>query len=232
MEWYFQKAKEKYNLKTAQGQRDFATFLLKEVARLPSLVEQDFWLKKISKVLDINLEVLRQEMKKNKTHLKTAVTAVVQLSKEKPRKKMLEERLLSLLAFSPDLLSLIIDRVLVEFFSDSQEKDLYLKFIKWYNQDNRMREKSDFSDWLKEEDEEIFNFFVLKELEGTKDFDGWTEEQLEKEIKFVVNSLRQEFLKERRIELSKAMEEAEKKGDREKILELAKAFEEINVQEN
>lgn len=229
--WYFQKAKEKFSLDTAQGRRNFADFIIPEIGRL-SPIEQSFWFKKISSLLDTDERILRELLKKNQPAKGAPETKSSGVLTEKPRKRLLEERLLSLLAVNCETLPEIIDRIEPEMFTDKQDRELYIGFINYYNKYIQKQDKEgwNFAEWVSAHSPELVEPLAFKEMQGCKEFDNWTNNKIEQESKFIMNSLRQEFFKEKRSHLLKLMKEAESAGDKKRIDELSRQFEEINIQ--
>ncbi|MDP3244932.1 MAG: DNA primase [bacterium] len=235
MEWYFAKAEKKCDLSKPQGRREFTEIILPEAGRLPSLVEQDFWLKKVSALLDLSPETLKQEMRrfqpgvvKNAAPTPTKPTIV-----EKSRKRMLEEDLMALMAVFSACWAEVFGRILPDFFSLEKDRALYIKFADYYNVHSfgQPPPASDFGQWLAGQDAEISGNFNIKELQGSRDFDAWDEEKKMAEARFIVNALRREFFKERRTELTKMMRQAELAGDQEAVNRIGREFEEIMAQE-
>lgn len=238
LEWYFAKAEQKCDLSQARGRRDFSEMILPEVARLPSLVEQDFWLKKAGALLDLSPETLKQEMRRFrsadvvKTESRPNVKSAPALA-EKSRRRMLEDNLLALMAVFPSCWHEAFGRILPDFFSLEKDRALYIKFADYYNvkSPGKTTDIPDFSQWLRGQDAEISDNFNVKELQGSRDFEAWDDDKKQKELKFIIEALRQEFFKERRTQLTRLMRQAEASGDKEEVARLTREFEEIMAQE-
>ncbi|NIP32423.1 hypothetical protein GWN26_11085, partial [Candidatus Saccharibacteria bacterium] len=72
MTYYFDQAKEKYNLQDAQGKKEAAKFLLAEIPKLTDKVEQTHWLQELAKLIDVNEQVLRESMPQPKGGVKSS----------------------------------------------------------------------------------------------------------------------------------------------------------------
>lgn len=220
MRWYFKKARKAYNRDSPQGRKDFAIFVLSEIARLSSAVERDFWLKQAADDLNVAQAVIEEEFRQvarvvspirpQPLPQKTAVNAA---SAVLPRRAMLEERLLSLLAAHKEMIARMGKNARAVYFADAPRRALFEKLISP-------------SPVFSPEERGVVD---LLELRGEKDFGDWEEKKLEEEAAHLSGSLRDEHLKERRTELTRAMREAEHSGNRDTMAAISKAFDELNA---
>ena len=62
MEYFFQKNLAGKNLTDPTVRSQVANILLNQIAKLPDVIEQDFWLKKLTGVLDVDITLLRERL--------------------------------------------------------------------------------------------------------------------------------------------------------------------------
>ena len=241
IDWYIQNALNRYNISDAQGRKNFVQVLFPNIARLPSAVEQDFWLQKIAGLLNVDLKIIQEDFKKYKSPRETQTAKITTSTQvtiaKKTRQQILGDRLITTIIAAPDFLPLVISRVTPEMLADGQVRALYIRLIEYYNRENDVNNansdtiKGDFADWLQKNEPNLLSFYNICELESAKDFSDWTQEAIKHEGQFLSQSLRQEFFHLKREELTKLMREAEAKGDRDRIADLTRSFAEINAQE-
>ncbi|OGH80630.1 MAG: DNA primase, partial [Candidatus Magasanikbacteria bacterium RIFCSPLOWO2_02_FULL_44_11] len=65
MEYYFQVAEAKNDLTDVQRKKRVGAFLLEEIARLPDVIEQEHWLRKLSPLVQVDVERLRGSLSKH-----------------------------------------------------------------------------------------------------------------------------------------------------------------------
>ena len=66
MDWYFNKALNNKNLSDPKQKQFVADELLKEIMRIPFAVEQDHWLRELGSKINVDVAVLRENMKQIK----------------------------------------------------------------------------------------------------------------------------------------------------------------------
>ena len=84
MDYYFDKALQSFHLGQVEGKRGFAHFLTAEIARLEDPIEREHWLQKLADIIHVDIGVLRDVMRKQKT--KTPVLSQRQSNLQKPLK--------------------------------------------------------------------------------------------------------------------------------------------------
>jgi len=116
MDFYFDSALASFDKNTPQGKKDIGKIVLPAIKRLPNKIEQSYWLQKLSQQLGVKEEVIIEELKKVKfdnvyapsyaTEIKTKETESRNLTSE-GRKKLLEDKIVSLVIKDPQNLNLI-----------------------------------------------------------------------------------------------------------------------------
>lgn len=231
-EWYFKKSLQLFDLTKPLGKKRCFHFLAEELKYLPSSIEQNFWLEKISQALGVDLAVLKDEYKKFLRKEKKENFTLESNLKETVvnKQKNLEDRLMIILSFAPEFLPRVVDKVFASVFVDPLNKELYLNMLEYYNR-NKNINKKDWQRWVKENNPRLLENLNIKELAGESEFESWTQENLVKELNSLVSRLRQEQLKILKENLIEELKQAEAIGDKEKIFELSRRFEEIISQD-
>lgn len=242
VEYYVEKAQGEYDLNTAHGRSQFANSLLLEIAKLPDLIEQDFWLKKIGELVGIEQGLLREQMKRIKPKVSGAAAVEIESRPAAVRSRidLLSERLLAVFLTSPAQAKEIIGNILPEMLSPRIQQELYTNLNTCYTAYNsrssanaeNLNFRQFWRNWAQKAVPELLSTADILELYADKEFDGWTQSQFEQETKFLISELRREYTKGRRVMLTAKMREAEKAGDQARVQELAREFEALSVQTN
>ncbi|KKU13003.1 MAG: primase protein [Parcubacteria group bacterium GW2011_GWC2_45_7] len=245
MDYYLERATRNFDIKTAKGKSDFANLLMTEIKKLPDLIEQDFWLKKVAEALRVDDKLLREQMARvgnapqPPLKLRKGVTREVPAETNmRPRAELLSERLLALFLAVPQYAESIIEAVLPEMFCPAGNQDLYTQLVQCYTAYNSQGSASagaDFSqfwhNWCVNHAPELSSTAAILELYKDKEFAGWDDIQLRREKNFLTKEIRREYLHKRRFELTEAMRQAEKEDDKAQVAELTREFEALAAQE-
>ncbi len=116
MDFYFDSALASFDKNTPQGKKDIGKIVLPAIKRLPNKIEQSYWIQKLSQQLGVKEEVIIEELKNVKfdnvyapsyaTEIKPKETESRNLTSE-GRKKLLEDKITSLIIKDPQNLNLI-----------------------------------------------------------------------------------------------------------------------------
>ena len=231
MEWYFERSLKNKNLQNPKDKQQVANELLPEIALLPYAVEQDHWLRELANHLHVEVEILREDMKKeHKTVKETSHHAaqqprvVVQVPEVLTRQELLLEQLLALLLRFPDKLVSILMDIDEKYLSTSRYLALYQELKIRYTNNNSIHSEdirelstsSTFSSLI-----DVLLLYGEKEFFAIK---SGEEQTLAKNLK---EQLYFEWKKEERSRLMQEIEVAEKKGDRVRLEQLLTEFQKI-----
>ena len=103
MDFYFESARLKYDLQSAEGKTRTAKMLLPILKRIPNAIELAHWRQKLAELLKIKEEDVAEELKKSRSAVRPDYEAKVLTDAPEPlavprsRKEILEERVVSLL---------------------------------------------------------------------------------------------------------------------------------------
>lgn len=149
MEYYLEKASVRFDIKTANGRSQFANTLLKEIVKLPDLVEQDFWMKRISEMAHVEEATLREQiLRLSKKQGATALAGqagreqvgvpkeIPSSSSKKSRHELLSDRLLAVILADSSNTDKIIDAILPQMLMPSMLQELYTKLVLCYTEYN------------------------------------------------------------------------------------------------
>ncbi|MDO8505948.1 MAG: DNA primase [bacterium] len=245
MEYYIERAGKQFKINTAHGRSQFTNMLLAEIKKLPDLVEQDFWLKKIAEAAGTEVRLLNEQMKKS------GITPSPGLSTSskppsprgrgegeggpRPRFELISERLLALMLVVPKIQMNIIAAVLPEMLSPPPLQALYTSIVACYtayNSNSSVPSGTNFRQFWRNWAAQLvpaapdtISTADILELYGDKEFEGWDSAQSGKETQFLLSELRREYIKRHRNELALLMKKAEQEDNSARVNELAREFE-------
>jgi len=250
MDYYFDSAFSAFNKETAVGKKEIGKIVLPAIRRLSNKIEQSYWVQKLSQKLDISETAVLAELDRVKydtLNTEEKFSGITTDSKQEKvlssenRKKLLEEKIISLVLKNPENLNLIEDRHyplfsvktknflegLKKFIAEqknvtspeekdalleNKEKDFKAIFADIIS-DNSLKEESGFKLDLK-----IFlsEFYLRAEVEY--------EEDGREEIELCILQLKNINLKEKLNKVSSDIKEAEKARDFQKVDNLIEEF--------
>ncbi len=226
MEWIYQHAFEQFNESTPDGKKQIAQFVLNECRHIPHPVEQDAWITKLAKDLDVSPEALRNALSNalHKLSKKERMRTPNQESESKKEVKLednqpnsnqqIEERWLAAVILDPNL------------YHDINVNWAFPPHIKLYNY---LKSKYDSSvQATEEEDEEINKLINYLTIVADKEFEDQSKIGLAKEFTNAEQRLVDQSTKTSMNDLETQMREAERKGDQKRIQELLAQFQNLN----
>lgn len=247
MDYYIDKAQINFDIGTAHGRSQFVHGLLSEIKKLSDAVEQDFWIKRISELAKVDEKLLRSQMGSGlaKAAADTPLKGGYEnLSTQpaRPRAELISQRILSLFMVAPTYSEEIISSVLPEMLSPKAHQDLYVKLVECYTTYNSIRHSNagpstsvggaDFRqfwhDWASKMAQEVLSTADILELYGDKEFEGWSDHEFKREVVFICDELRREYVRVRRQAIASDMRAAEKEGNYARVKELTREFTELS----
>ena len=223
MDFYFNRAFSLYDINKVDGKKKAGDYLLKKIHSLQNKIEQEFYLKELSKKIDVSESTLKSILEKLKSHNEISY----QYFEEKETKpvidkfKIIEENTIGLILKFKQLD--FLDKICPECFSNPYTKELFLKIKQ---EDYKNFDIKKFKETLTKELKEYIDFLIFK-IE-TK-FDHFLNlngniaiNHVIEEIKFGIKEME---INRRQAEISRLkieLEKAEKAKDKEKINEILK----------
>ena len=114
MDYYLDSALASFDKSTPQGKKDIGRMVLPAIKRLPNKIEQSYWIQKLSQQLGVKEEVIIEELKNVRSdniytpsQVVETKEAVVRNLTAEGRKKLLEDKIVSLVIKDPQNLNLI-----------------------------------------------------------------------------------------------------------------------------
>lgn len=224
MQYYFDKILAGLDVNSSEGKRLAAKNLLPLISRLPNPVEKNFWLKKLSGLIDVAVQFLYEALPTS------GATAAVKRPLENSlanakagRGELLSEILLALVCRFPMFIQYFFDQILPEHLVGPSSQAVYKSLILYYNQTRANQDNSlevfvldyrDFKAWLIEnkanEAAQAWDKLIIM---GERDFAEYSEPQADLEIKRLAKILKKHYLTVRLKELTKFIAELENAPD-------------------
>ncbi|MCC6563840.1 DNA primase [Candidatus Uhrbacteria bacterium] len=233
MDWVYRNAFRNRHPEKPEDKKIIARDILTEIKRIVDPVERDHWVKKLAKDLDVSEGALRealQGIKKQEIGATRAPEAAKEEEKEEVSKmNQFEERVLANLLVRFELLKqgMEEERLAVDDFEHPEARGLYEGIRNAYAAGEMAPDPLAAGQAVRPpaslgpvEAKTYDDSAFLAERE----FQGWTLEQLKRELKTGVLQLRLQRKKRERERLEQQMREAERLGDQERIAELLRQF--------
>lgn len=230
MDHAFQRTLENMSLENPENRSRVVAMLIPELALLPTLTEQDYWIKELANKMKMDARILWEELKKVAAMPFKKQT----IGKEKTlamgdRMKILSERLLALLIANPTETPTAIAALPMTMIAPGELQGLYQNLIEWYTT-HTDHENPAFYAWLSQKGAlETISAFDALEMLAQDEWVNHTIAEQKKEIQNCLVSIRAEYIQRRREELQYAMQNAERTGNPDAIAQVTKDFEDINA---
>lgn len=240
MKYYFNKAKQDFDLNQARGKKEASHFLLGEISKIKDGVEQTHWIQELSRMIDVNEKVLRESLPKPGQPVKSSPSGSVETNRaeQKSKSDLAAEKLIAILINRPELINNLANSFHPEYITDGSYQQLYKNLVLFYNEPRSSEEHSkgenrhDYAQLIQflvqqgvtEKGVEHFNALALK---GEKDWQEMETEKLKQELLQVSQFIESIYKQELKKTLAKEMREAEERGDKNKVEEILKKFREL-----
>jgi len=233
MEYLFNKVLSQKDIKKPEDRGVISSMLLEKIALLPDVVEQDYWIKQLAKILDIDYRILYEKSKrpiKKQFAAAQSTTAVTTKPIEKTPVEKASEKLLALLFHYPEFSDFISDTIKADVFSIGNLQEIYNSFIlfkKTHSIKELDQEKviHNFMEWSASS--ELCQILDVLSLLYDKEYANLKEKEAKEESVTLVTMLNSWYNKNIQKVLEKAMRAAEAAGDKEKVQELMQKFKNI-----
>ena len=228
MDYYIKKVLSTLDLKNIEDKKEAARLLLSQVVKIPNKVEQAYYLEKLSNILGVSEQILRESMPFEKKYKNN--TSSKEVEKKEPQNKdrqiLLIETFLSLILRYPGHLGHVIDYVEPFMLQDTMFREIYKKLILSYNKAVDKSSVESIIDDIAQGEEhkkQINRLFFLAE----KYFSSFNADEIKREIIRSAKDLRTNYIFSERKRLEGEMREAESRGDSQKISSLVEEFNEL-----
>lgn len=230
MDYYTDSAFAHFDKNTPEGKKEIGRVVLPAIKRLANKIEQSHWVQKLSQKLDIKEEAILEELAKIKGEVQLHQVDIAKSSLEidknlgiEARKKLIEEKVISLILKNPEYIKLIEPEQYVLF---SERIKQFLEEIKKIIQNQKPAEegelKNDFKIIFSDQDlnVELQNFLAALALRGEIDYleDG------QEEMLLCILQLKNIELKNKLNTISAHIKKAEQDKDPKKVNRLIDEF--------
>ncbi|MBU1876903.1 DNA primase [Patescibacteria group bacterium] len=212
LDFYFDNAFNHLDSKTPEGKKEISKALLPIIKRIPNKIEQFSWLQKLAKKLEVSENVVEQELKKTKIEEDALGLELEEKEAimQKPRKDLLEDRLIVLFMRSKSLMGGIDDN----FYNLLSPQSFQI--ISCIKDDKK----------VPDELSETFNYLGLK-ADIEEDFN---EQETQEEVIDCVHEIKALAMKEKLDKISQEIKKAELERNQSKIKELTEEFNKLAKQ--
>lgn len=236
MDYYFDSAFLAFDKATPEGKKNISKILLPPVKRLANKIEQSYWVQKLSGMLNINEEAILEEMAKIQVTERSApatsqsdINTVLKDEKlgTEGRKKLIEEKVISLILKNPDYIMLIEEAHFILFSEKTRE--FLEKVKKFISQQAPVTEGEVERDLKKllgdslsamEVDVDLKNFLAALALRADAEFEADGQE----EIQLCLMHLKNIELKNRLNKISQDIKRAQEAKNSQKVNDLVEEF--------
>ncbi len=218
MDWYFRITLGGLNRSDYKSKQVASDILLQEISRIPNGVERDEWLKKLSDELAIDINVLREELKKTKIkksipeHKTTTQSGVAM--KKSPYELLIED-FWSLLLKYPGNYNDLHDKLRPEFFVGTGLSGLYEAVETLYT--NKRKLEIDELRLVALNGELSVDLLLLRPV---KEFEPTLNVEIKKELEEILHRIKDKWREGRGRELQKQIAEAEKNNNHDLVVSL------------
>jgi len=236
MMFYFEKHLTDENLANISTKKEAVGFILKKIRQIKDKIEQEHWLKKLSAISGVSLDVLWQSLG-NKTENNRLISSKKSLmtGEENIEKKQLISsekdvlyRIFSIVANNPQHLSLIIPRITAEMIEDDFLAEFYKSLILFYNQSVEMDLPifwKKLAESLKAEQRKNFDEMLLY---FEKNYENFDKTKISEELLALLNSFNQNFHRQKIAYYTEELNKSENLEQPEKIQMILKKLKEHN----
>ncbi|MBU1577782.1 MAG: hypothetical protein KJ869_11350, partial [Candidatus Edwardsbacteria bacterium] len=214
LDFYFDSALNKYDLKELEQKKQLARELLAVINKLTDPVEKDHYLKKLARLVDVEPQVLYDALNKVKPMRRASIQP--QKAGEEMSPTWMEEQAVSLPLVHTELLGMLMEQGKGIKWASGLANAVYEALAKCYTAGS----KFELSALLKKiSDHERTSLLELM-LVVEQNYQAMAPDEVKRELEFYLNILNQRSYSARRRELVEMIAEAEKKQDKEKLTQL------------
>ncbi len=243
MDYYFDSAFLQFDSALPQGKKDIGAVVLSAIKRLQNKIEQSYWVQKLSQKLGVKEEAILEELAKIKNPTITSPKASPDFGGEsgritntktdslevdnnfgiEKRKKLIEEKVISLILKNPDDI-LALQEAHYRLFSKTAQK--FLEEVKKIVGEQAPAEESELKKDFKllftgdQLDAELKNFLAALALRAEAEY----QDDGRQELLLCLLQLKNIELKNKLAGLAQEIKEAEAQSDSKKVSELMEGF--------
>ncbi|MFZ5391296.1 MAG: DNA primase [Patescibacteria group bacterium] len=222
----FQAVLKTSDITSRQGQSRAAEKLLTVIVKLADPVEQDYYLKQLSRQLKVDESAIRQKFALVTSHrLRPAVKVPLATSKESPshtRPEILFQRLLAFIIKQPSYLERVAVSLKDEVVPPGPHKELYNQLLVYYNSG----QTGEINSLIEElsANSQLGQLIGTLQLQAERDFADMEAGEQEAELASLLKQLNVLFLSAELKRLSVSIRQAEQSGDQGELEEILARF--------
>lgn len=237
MEWYMEKARYGKEMASPEHKQQIADEVLPEIAKIPYAVEKDHWLQQLSRILNVDAHILREDMNRlAQIQVSNTITSAsvghqaeqamaVQKSPNQGKLEVLWEKWFGFGLRYPKQLRESITHIPHVIVSTTIFAPLYEEIKKQYTDSDMLdlhgvRERIPTT----KAGEHIVDILLMK---NEWEFSHIDEDKAKKEMSILVAHIKEEWVKQERKRLETEIRIAEEQKDRERVETLIKSFQEL-----
>lgn len=222
MEYYFQSAINQFDAKQVNGKKNIASLLLPIIVKIGDSIEQTHYLQKLSMLINVPEEILRQKIQKSvksQKRVETAHKSSLQKPPKNDRFNKVSEGMMALILHNLEDFQYFLDNLNPEYITDTEQYNLYKKLIEFYNQ----RGKIDLNDFVSNNIQLKKTIDILSLL-AEKDFSALSHKELQAEIVNSQQILERNYIANRIRQIEQEIKVAELNSQNETVSSLMQEF--------
>lgn len=221
LDWLMERYQQLYDITTAHGKRIFTDVLLQTIARLNDSVEQDHYLLKTAKLMEVSEAAMRSKLKavngEGRTPLKHTKTLHVEQVGNDP--DMYEDQLLCLLVAYPITRRLLETETKRLVFSTPERQRIY-EYIE-------ANPHLSVNDTIPEDLKDVEDYVKILLFKAEELYNSFDANERLRELKDLIQKLTRKYQKDQKQVLTAAIRAAEEAGDERLVAQLLKEFNQL-----
>lgn len=150
IEYYFQKIQKTFDLASVQGKKQAAKTMLTIISQLRDSVEQDIHLQRLSGLLHVSTEALKQSLQKPTHAAQSQTQTTIKAPTPEQQLHARMQRLLACLMLKPDLVAFVQKVLPAEQWPHGQEQDLYKALVLFYDKNEHSTGENSPDTWFQQ----------------------------------------------------------------------------------
>lgn len=236
LQYYFDVTFKNLDISKVEDKKKAASILLPVITKISNSIEQTHWLKELSKKIDVEENILREQIQKTIVTKERGTTTQPVSVKPIDRFAKIGEEIISLLLYHPEHISFAVKELLPEHFTDEKQQFLYKNIIVYYTK-NENFDVPTFQENLKadnkENNQELSAYLNVLHLLGEENFSDLSEISAKQNIKDRIQLLKKNNISIQLKEIEqkiKALEQQKSSQNQEELDTLSERFNQLTNQ--
>ena len=235
MEHYFNQYLKDLNLSDIGDKRLAVKRLLPKVRIISDSIEKDFWLQKISSVIDVREGLLREALQKVNNPSRSPIKQA-QLVEQSPQKISITEEdklyqlIISLLLKFPYLIELALNKLPSDWIIGKISNKLYITILIYYNENSNsiLDSRAFYSNFRKYTEstgsQDQVNVLDYLAMEAENSYSNFDETSAKDEVLGIIIAIKRKYLENLMKSMEKKIMDAERANNQDLIKDLMKEF--------